>query len=119
VADFCHSTTIQLLDEFEDVSTGEKCFFKVWNEFIGQLNFVPQNSLPGHCMTFVNKYASLLHKEKLEEQLIWHLTNMWHEGHIGREHLLGVMTKYHELVSGISEDSTRSSLVNGNQREKS
>ena len=111
-----HSSFVQLLDDFEDVSTDEKRFFKLWNEFFQQLHFVAQNSLPSHCMSFVKNHASFLHKESLEEQLIWHLTNLWHEGHIGREHLLAAMTKYHEIVSRDLEDATPSSIINSSQR---
>jgi len=87
------------LDEFTDVSGPEKAFFKLWNEFVESIPLITERSLPNQCFTFINAHALLLRQKNLEEQLIWHLTNLWDEGLIGQSHVVDCMKRYHFVTS--------------------
>lgn len=90
------------LDEFTDVSGSEKAFFNLWNEFVEAIPLITERSLPNQCYSFINSHALCLSEKNLEEQLIWHLTNLWDEGLIGQSHVVDCMKRYHMLISKIN-----------------
>lgn len=95
--------SLQFLDEFGDVSIEEKRFFVMWNDFIKRDTKIPRSILPQLCLHFVQVSAATIQKSGLEEQIIWHLTNLWDEGLISQSDLLACMTEYHEIVMQTSK----------------
>lgn len=95
---------MQLLNEFTDVSSKEKTFFCLWNNFLKRLRFerhISENQIGEIVLLFTTKYATFLKREGLEEQLQWHCANLWDEGHLSADGILAVMMTYSNCTSEI------------------
>jgi hypothetical protein len=90
---YCSFLSCQLLDEFTDVSDGEKRFFRMWNEFIWGFPRlkISQQVMPSLCRRFVQENAAALCESGLEEAFTCHLTNLWDEGLLSQTDLLEFM----------------------------
>jgi hypothetical protein len=70
----------------------------VWNEYMRNYPIIAALQLPSQLKSFVKFHSSLIFGNQLEDELIKHLTNMWVEGHIGREDMLENIKIYNSLV---------------------
>jgi VEFS-Box of polycomb protein len=110
-----------LLDEFTDVSESEKKFFKLWNTFVSsqqqhchdnndnnRITYICNKTLPRLLHLFVQQYSSILVQDdqqdgnKLSEEWIKHLANLWDEGQLNRNDMVDVMQHYTEMSQNIA-----------------
>jgi len=96
-----HKMSEQLLDEFEDVSTKEKKFMKVWNRFIKSHTIIADNSLPSSCMNFLRNQYYMLQENDLRQNLLLHFMNLWDEGLLSSKHIMDCMVEYDSLVESV------------------
>ena len=59
-----------------------------WNEYMRNHPIIAAAQLPAQLKSFVHKHSTQIFDNQLEDELVKHLTNMWVEGHIGREDML-------------------------------
>ena len=87
------------LHDFDDIPDPEKTFMVLWNEFMrsDSLN-VSIKSFPQKCLTFIEKHALDIRDAGLEDQLPLHLSNLWDESLISRDHFLACLEHYHNLT---------------------
>lgn len=71
-----------------------------WNEYMRNHPIIAAVQLPPQLKSFVHEHSAAIFRNQLEDELIKHLTNMWVEGHIGREDMLDNMQSYNSLVEG-------------------
>jgi VEFS-Box of polycomb protein len=88
---------MKALYELTDVTSKEKHFFLMWNEFMRKNPVLSEVQLSANALQFVREYSFAIVDHQLEEQLIAHITNMWYEGVVGRRVLLDCMDLFNEL----------------------
>jgi len=89
----------ELLEDFEDVTTPEKCFTKLWNRFMRCHVVVPDHEIPSRCLKFIETYYSELNCMNLRQELLLHLCGLWDTGLISSSHLSQFMRKFEELAN--------------------
>lgn len=77
-----------------DISTKEKHFMTLWNNFMRSHSIISEIELSSQLLLFLQENSSIIFECCLEEELIAHITNMWVEGHIGRCKMLEAMKIY-------------------------
>jgi VEFS-Box of polycomb protein len=97
---------LQALYDLTDVSEKEKLFMTMWNEYMRNHPIIAAVQLQPHLNSFVTTHSAAIFDNQLEDELIKHLTNMWVEGHIGRQDMLNNMKIYNVLVEGENYCST-------------
>ena len=86
-----------LLDDLEDVSSGEKKFMHLWNDYIRCNHVIPDRDIAGKCHEFVLKHGRELHEgDGLRLNLLLHLFNLWDSGVISSKRILSCMSIYDE-----------------------
>jgi hypothetical protein len=76
----------------------EKLFMTLWNEYMRKPHIIDAVQLPPQLKSFVQMHSMQIFDNQLEDELVKHLTNMWVEGHIGREDMLESMKIYNSFV---------------------
>lgn len=77
----------------------------VWNEYMRNNPIIAAVQLPSYLSSFVKLYSSFIFNNKLEDELIKHVTNMWVEGHIGREDMLDSIKIYNSLERKLNKNA--------------
>jgi VEFS-Box of polycomb protein len=88
---------MKALYELTDVTSKEKHFFLMWNDFMRKNPVLSEVQLSDSALRFVREYSFAIVDHRLEEQLIAHVTNMWYEGVIGRRVLVDCMDLFNQL----------------------
>jgi len=101
----------QLLDEFDDVSTQEKQFMKLWNRHMnGSDEVVADRSIPGRCMDFVKLHGDKLAALGLRQTLLLHFCNLWDEEVISSKHVSTLMSYYDQRCKDASNKARNTTL---------
>lgn len=93
--------SLQLIDDFEDVTEPEKRFIKMWNRFMGSHTVVPDLAIAKRCLEFIRSHIVVLEKYKLRRELNLHLTGFWDYRLLSQSHLHYCMREYDGLVQNI------------------
>jgi len=88
----------ELVDEFDDVTSSEKRFLKLWNRFMKCHTVVADQVIPSKCAEFVNEYSQMLVDMDLREELLLHFTGLWDAGLISATHLKNLMAEFDMLL---------------------
>jgi hypothetical protein len=89
--------TTSLLDDFSDMSCDEKKFMKLWNSFIKSNIVIADKSIPKRCMAFIRANHAELKKQKLRQELVSHLHNLWDHGLVSSDHIIECTLEYDSL----------------------
>ena len=89
--EWLHKMSSDLIAEFEDISEREKKFMQMWNRFIRSHIVIADKDIPGKCQEFVSSHIEELKAEKMRNNLLLHLMNLWDFGVISRNLLLQLM----------------------------
>ena len=84
----------ELIDEFVDVSTTEKSFMKLWNEFVMENAPYSDYYVANKCIQFSTSFAGRLVDERLRQCLLMHLFSLWDVGLVDAEAVDECMTIY-------------------------
>lgn len=91
----------RLVDEFEDVNSGEKHLMKLWNQHVAQTPVFADMYMGDVSVLFARRYADILKTNNLQKVLLLHLTNMWRLSLITKEHIdkcMGIVNKFHDTL---------------------
>lgn len=79
------------------MSCDEKKFMKLWNSFIKSNIVIADKSIPKRCMAFIRANHAELKKQKLRQELVSHLHNLWDHGLVSSDHIIECMLEYDSL----------------------
>lgn len=71
-----HKVSEEMIDEFNDVSSHEKIFMKLWNRFIKVHITIADKDIPKLCMAFIQEHKVTLKSDGLRDNLLLHLFNL-------------------------------------------
>uniref|UniRef100_A0A7S2RPM2 Polycomb protein VEFS-Box domain-containing protein n=1 Tax=Rhizochromulina marina TaxID=1034831 RepID=A0A7S2RPM2_9STRA len=77
----------KLLDEFEDVSTEEKAFMKLWNSYVRDVKILADFQLPIACARFAADYQAQLADPTYRFNFLLHLFNLWDNSLLTSTHI--------------------------------
>ena len=104
-----------LLDDLEDVSSGEKKFMHLWNDYIRCNHVIPDRDIAGKCHELVLKHGRELHEgDGLRLNFLLHLFNLLDSGVISSKRILSCMSIYDEY--GNDDDTNNIDDVDGGKR---
>ncbi|EJK71502.1 hypothetical protein THAOC_07051 [Thalassiosira oceanica] len=69
-----------LLDEFDDVTPGEKSFMKLWNGYARRDHVVYDRDVGRMCTDFVREHGDAMRAGGLRTELVRHMFNLWDLG---------------------------------------
>jgi VEFS-Box of polycomb protein len=90
---------LQALFDMTDISTTEKLFMTLWNNFMRSHPILSEIQLSSQLLSFVQEHSNVLLQCDLEEELMGHLVNMWAEGHIGQGTMLEAMKIFNSYAN--------------------
>merc|ERR1712176_266458 len=70
-----HKMQTKLLDDFDDVSSKEKTFMELWNQYIRCHHVITDKDMGHKCMEFVRECGKTLKVQKLRLNFLLHLFN--------------------------------------------
>ena len=82
------------MDDFDDVSSKEKAFMKIWNWYMKSHSVVSDKSMPTRCLEFAKLNIQRLLSLDLRENFLLHLFNLWDEGVVSSMHIGLCMSIY-------------------------
>jgi len=94
-----HQLQEELMDEFDDVSEREKLFMNAWNRFIHSDVVVPDSSLPGRCVDFLESHLAYLAEHGLRQQFLLHLLTLWDSSVLSSVAVRSVIGCFDDLVA--------------------
>ena len=77
----------RLLDEFEDVSSEEKAFMKMWNRHMRSYTVQADSQIPTSCEAFARIHGAELRARKLRHNFLLHLFNLWDNSLLAAHHI--------------------------------
>ena len=92
-----HKMNCELIDEFEDISSKEKQFMKIWNSYIKCDYVTADKAMPGKCHEFTLKYRKQIHDAGMRLNLQLHLFNLWDSGVISAVRIVSCMSLFDEV----------------------
>jgi hypothetical protein len=101
----------QLIDEFDDVSEKEKCFLKLWNQFMSSSHkLVADRSILSRCVEFIKLYGTDIAERGMRQHLFLHFSNLWDEEILSSDHISTLMSFYdrHSAATAKSEKTGKS-----------
>lgn len=72
----------------------------LWNAFVRSDTIIGAKSMPQKCLDFVEAHATHIRHAGIDEQLTWHLVNLWDEGLISSDHMSVCLDHFHKIANG-------------------
>ena len=66
-----------IIDSFEDASSREKKFMKLWNQHVFELGVSADRVVPRVCLLFARRFVEEIRKYKLRFQFLLHMLTLW------------------------------------------
>lgn len=108
LAVYLSSFIIQEINDFTDVTPGQKRFMKVWNHFLTHksdgVTLAPRQ-LPSICLEFAQNFARRSICDDDEEQFTRSLFNLMDENYLGCLQVEQILKVYREARKSSSRDS--------------
>lgn len=87
------------LEEFEDVSSEEKAFMKLWNTHVNAFPLYGDAHVPLLCERFVTRFSREIFEKKLRYNLVLHLITAWDFSLLRSEDVLHCMNIVDKFIS--------------------
>jgi len=81
----------RLMDEFEDVTSKEKEFMKMWNRFVHRHAILADFQVAVACETFARHFGSELVSKGLRDELLFHMFALWDFNLIGKAQIMAAI----------------------------
>lgn len=78
----------RLMDEFEDVTSKEKAFMKLWNRFLHRHAILSDFQVAVACETFARHYGAEMWREGLRDELLFHMFALWDFNLVDQSHIM-------------------------------
>eukprot|EP01138_Halocafeteria_seosinensis_P007363 gb/GECG01007527.1/.p1 GENE.gb/GECG01007527.1/~~gb/GECG01007527.1/.p1 ORF type:complete len:1206 (+),score=172.29 gb/GECG01007527.1/:1-3618(+) len=66
-----------VIDSFEDASSAEKKFMKLWNSHVFELGVYADRVVPRVCLLFARRFTSEISRQNLRFQFLLHMLTLW------------------------------------------
>jgi len=92
--EWLHKMSSDLIGEFEDITSLEKNFMRMWNRFIKRHVVIADREIPAKCQEFIHTHIQDLKDGGMRNNLLLHLMNLWDSGVISSNRILACMQQY-------------------------
>ena len=100
VMDWIKDGRVKEINDFEDLTVGEKGFFCLWDKFLldgGYVGYVGRNQMPILLDRFVEELGRHIKEVKLYRQFVLHLLEVEREAMLSKGQVMRLVTKLQQI----------------------